>query len=85
MAVTLSCYPTDVTIKQVLVGMLVGSSIIGLTLHRVYSYKDISVQLPPSVAPMLTQHKRHQARKLASHHHKNRNSNTQLSSRKLVG
>jgi len=80
------------TIKQVLIGTLVGSSIIALTIHRIPTPKGS--QSHPRIAEIskLEQRKRPQPHKVAYHQHQRTpwlskkykgSSNPQISSQKL--
>src|SRR5438132_491761 len=48
--VTLGGYPHSMTIKQVLIGVVLGSSIVGLTAHRLNKPVALKPNPPPVVA-----------------------------------
>ena len=75
MPVTFARYVRNVTIKQLLIGTVLGSSIVGLMVHRMHQSKQI------------IQHKDH-SHKIASlkkRRHAESHSEAELSTRKLYG
>jgi hypothetical protein len=78
------------TIKQILIGTLVGTSIIGFAVHRFPSLKGLQARTRTAI-PKLAHHDKVQPRKVAHLHHKKspwfsnkkKSSDPQLSSGKL--